>query len=92
MYNIAIKQCLLDGVRSAGSILRARFGEAGEVARKESAANVVCAADLAAETCIIERIRSSFPDHGIIAEEAGFAAGACSCRAGVARCSEPMMP
>lgn len=75
MYDAAIKSCLLQCVRAAGGILRTHFGRISSVDRKESAANVVCAADWAAEKNIIERIRARFPTHGILAEESGFTRG-----------------
>jgi myo-inositol-1(or 4)-monophosphatase len=75
MPDPAIKQCLLECVGSAGELLRRHFGKVRNVARKDSAASVVCEADLAAEKCIVEQIVRRFPEHGIIAEETGCKAG-----------------
>jgi myo-inositol-1(or 4)-monophosphatase len=55
--------------REAGSLLVQRLGSA-KVSTKGDI-NLVTEADIAAENLIIERIRSHYPQHGILAEESG---------------------
>jgi myo-inositol-1(or 4)-monophosphatase len=55
--------------RDAGSLLMQRLGVA-KVTNK-SDIDLVTEADLASENLIIERIRSYYPQHGILAEESG---------------------
>ena len=55
--------------RDAGSLLMQRLGTA-KVTNKGDI-NLVTEADLASENLIIERIRSYYPQHGILAEESG---------------------
>src|ERR1041384_2159746 len=64
MLNFAI-----DIAREAGNLLVQRLGSA-KVATKGDI-NLVTEADIAAENLIIERIRSYYPQHGILAEESG---------------------
>ena len=67
MLNFAI-----DVARDAGSLLMQRLGVA-KVTNKGDI-DLVTEADLASENLIIERIRSYYPQHGILAEESGEAA------------------
>ena len=55
--------------REAGNLLVQRLGTA-KVSTKGDI-NLVTEADIAAENLIIERIRSHYPQHGILAEESG---------------------
>ena len=64
MLNFAI-----DVARDAGSLLIQRLGVA-KVTNKGDI-DLVTEADLASENLIIERIRSYYPQHGILAEESG---------------------
>ena len=64
MLNFAI-----DTARDAGNLLVQRLGSA-KVSTKGDI-NLVTEADIAAENLIIERIRSYYPQHGILAEESG---------------------
>ena len=64
MLNFAI-----DMARDAGALLVQRLGTA-KVSTKGDI-NLVTEADIAAENLIIERIRSYYPQHGILAEESG---------------------
>jgi myo-inositol-1(or 4)-monophosphatase len=64
--------------RDAGSILVDRLGRALQVSNKGDI-DLVTEADLASEKLIIERIKSHYPRHAILAEESGasdFVAGA----------------
>ena len=64
MLNFAI-----DVARDAGALLMQRLGVA-KVSNKGDI-DLVTEADLASESLIIERIRSYYPQHGILAEESG---------------------
>ena len=65
MLNFAIQTA-----RDAGSILVDRLGRALQVSNKGDI-DLVTEADLASEKLIIERIKSHYPRHGILAEESG---------------------
>ncbi|HEY8562983.1 MAG TPA: inositol monophosphatase family protein [Pyrinomonadaceae bacterium] len=65
MLNFAIETA-----REAGQILLEKYGRKINVSKKGDI-NLVTEADLASEKLIIERIRSYFPKHAILAEEAG---------------------
>ncbi|MBA2379968.1 MAG: inositol monophosphatase [Blastocatellia bacterium] len=65
MLNFAIETA-----RDAGRILLEKFGRIDTVTKKGDI-NLVTEADLASEALIIERIKSHFPRHSILAEEAG---------------------
>lgn len=56
--------------REAGQILAERFGRAIKITQKGEI-DIVTEADLAAEKLIIERIKSHYPRHAILSEEAG---------------------
>jgi myo-inositol-1(or 4)-monophosphatase len=58
--------------REAGNLLVQKLGSA-KITNKGDI-NLVTEADIAAENLIIERIRSHYPQHGILAEESGEAA------------------
>ena len=64
MLNFAIEIA-----REAGNLLVQKLGVA-KVSTKGDI-NLVTEADIAAENLIIERIRSYYPQHGILAEESG---------------------
>jgi myo-inositol-1(or 4)-monophosphatase len=55
--------------REAGNLLVQRLGTAKITSKGDI--NLVTEADIAAENLIIERIRSHYPQHGILAEESG---------------------
>ncbi len=69
MLNFAIQTA-----REAGAILSDRLGRALQVSNK-GAIDLVTEADLASEKLIIERIKSHYPRHAILAEESGDSAG-----------------
>jgi len=56
--------------REAGSLLMDKFGRQITVSKKGDI-NLVTEADLASEALIVERIRSYYPKHTILAEESG---------------------
>lgn len=65
MLNFAIETA-----RDAGQILLEKFGRKINISLKGDI-NLVTEADLASEKLIIERIRSYYPKHAILAEESG---------------------
>jgi myo-inositol-1(or 4)-monophosphatase len=60
--------------RDAGAILSDRLGRALQISNKGEI-DLVTEADLASEQLIIERIKSHYPRHDILAEESGATAG-----------------
>ena len=60
----------LAAARSAGALIRDRFGGTQDVSFKGEV-DLVTAVDRAAEGVIVDAIRGAFPDHGIVAEESG---------------------
>jgi myo-inositol-1(or 4)-monophosphatase len=65
MLNFAVQTA-----REAGRVLTEKFGRALQVSHKGDI-DLVTEADLAAEKLIVERIRSYYPRHTILTEEAG---------------------
>ena len=65
MLNFAIETA-----RDAGQVLLEKFGRKINIMKKGDI-NLVTEADLASEALIIERIKSYYPKHSILAEEAG---------------------
>jgi myo-inositol-1(or 4)-monophosphatase len=65
MLNFAIETAL-----DAGRLLLEKFGR-GIAVSKKGDINLVTEADLASEALIIERIKSHYPKHSILAEESG---------------------
>lgn len=65
MLNFAIETA-----RDAGRLLLEKFGRELHVTKKGDI-NLVTEADLASEALIIERIKSHFPKHAVLAEESG---------------------
>ena len=70
MLNFAIQTA-----RAAGHLLTERFGRALSISNK-SELDLVTEADLASERLIIERIKTFYPRHSILAEESGASAPA----------------
>ncbi|HYP54582.1 MAG TPA: inositol monophosphatase family protein [Pyrinomonadaceae bacterium] len=65
MLNFAVQLA-----QDAGRVLADRFGRALQVSNKGDI-DLVTEADLAAERLIVERVRSHFPRHAVLAEESG---------------------
>lgn len=65
MLNFAIETA-----RDAGAILLEKFGRKIKISKKGDI-DLVTEADLASEALILERIRSHYPKHSILAEESG---------------------
>lgn len=51
-------------------VLRSKFGHISQ-ARKKGVIDLVTEADTSSEECIVQIIRTAFPDHSILAEESG---------------------
>jgi myo-inositol-1(or 4)-monophosphatase len=72
MLNIAVR-----AARKAGSVInRATLDGAGFEVRAKQQNDFVTRVDHAAEEAILEIVRTSYPDHAVLAEESGAAAGA----------------
>lgn len=65
----------LDVAREAGEVLLAHLDAPLEIREKGRRADIVTAADRASEELIVRRLRSSFPNATILAEEGGTIAG-----------------
>ena len=63
----------IETAREAGRVLAERFGRASLEVTHKGDIDLVTESDLAAERLIVERIRSYYPRHGILAEESGTA-------------------
>lgn len=63
----------METAREAGRILLEKFGRKIDISFKGDI-NLVTEADLASEKLIVEKIRSHYPKHSILAEESGAAA------------------
>jgi myo-inositol-1(or 4)-monophosphatase len=71
MLNIAVR-----AARKAGSVInRATLDGAGFEVRAKQQNDFVTRVDHAAEEAILEIVRKSYPDHAVLAEESGAAAG-----------------
>ena len=60
----------IDTARAAGQLLLEKYGRLTNISKKGDY-NLVTEADLASEALIIERIKSHYPRHAILAEESG---------------------
>lgn len=65
------KQTLIAATNAGARVLQHYFNGQFKVSNKEGVNNLVTEADHASEKVIIEAIRSEFPDHYILSEEAG---------------------
>ena len=65
MLNFAIQTA-----REAGQLLLEKFGRKLNVSKKVDI-NLVTEADIASEKLIIEKVKSYYPKHSILAEESG---------------------
>lgn len=63
----------IETAREAGRVLAERFGRASLEVTHKGDIDLVTESDLAAERLIVERIRSYYPRHAILAEESGTA-------------------
>ena len=66
----------IETAREAGRVLAERFGRASLEVTHKGDIDLVTESDLAAERVIVERIRSYYPRHAVLAEEAGKVAAA----------------
>lgn len=60
-----------DLARDAGQLLRAGYGKAERIRKKESQVDLVTEFDIKAESLILERIRQEYPGDTILSEESG---------------------
>jgi len=71
----SFREVAVEAARNAGALLHAHFGAARRVSYKGSPTNLVTEMDHRAEALIVEAIHSRFPNHAILAEEAGALGG-----------------
>jgi myo-inositol-1(or 4)-monophosphatase len=71
MKSQLLRQTASEAARCGGAELMRLFGHRVAAVAKSDIANIVTCADRIAETVILDKIRSVFPDHSIIAEESG---------------------
>ncbi len=69
-----IKQIGIRAAYRGGEILKRHFGHLTTV-NKKGIIDLITVADIESEQAIVESIRSAFPDHSILAEEAGLLEG-----------------
>lgn len=81
----AEREVAVAAARQAGALLRARFCGDYRVRAKGDRGDVVTDLDLLAEQVVIGRIRRSFPDDRIVAEESGVLDGRPGAGAGLPR-------
>lgn len=70
MGNLYMMNFATETARMAGQLLLEKF-DRGIAVRKKGDIDLVTAADIASEALIIERIKSYYPKHSILAEESG---------------------
>lgn len=70
------KTVLLNTILAAGRVLQEGFAENFTVSHKSTLNDLVTEVDKRSEAVILESIRSRFPDHAILSEEAGASAHA----------------
>ena len=66
-----LQDFIVETARGAGEIIMQHYGRVKSPRRKGDRGDIVTEVDIESEHYIIERIRSTFPDHNIISEEAG---------------------
>jgi len=66
-----LKNTLIEAVKAGGAELSRFFNQQFKISNKEGVNNLVTEADHASEKAIINVIKSKFPDHYIMSEEAG---------------------
>lgn len=67
----ALLHAASDIALEAGAILRSYWGKLNQVRQKEYYWDLVTEADLASEAYILEQLKSRFPHHEVLSEEAG---------------------
>src|ERR1044071_3967636 len=66
-----LKNTLIKATQAGANQLRSFFNQKFTISNKEGVNNLVTEADHAAEKAIIEVVKTDFPDHHILSEEAG---------------------
>lgn len=67
-----LQKTLENSLKKGGEVLLKYFGNITEISVKQNQSNIVTAADLESEKCIVEIIKQAHPEHNIIGEETGF--------------------
>lgn len=70
-----LKETLIKSALDAGKIMQQHFNGAYKISSKSSINDLVTEVDKLSEAAIVKNIRSQFPDHDILSEEAGELAG-----------------
>jgi myo-inositol-1(or 4)-monophosphatase len=65
----------IEAARSAGKLLREALGGPRRISYKGSPTDLVTEMDRRAEELVVERLLAAFPDHAVLAEEAGACGG-----------------
>ena len=65
----------IETAKQAGSILMQHFGKISSVERKSTDIDLLTIADTESEAYILDRIKSAYPQHHIIAEESNLIKG-----------------
>ncbi len=66
-----ILEFIRETAKGAGAIIRDNYGRIISQYTKDHRGDIVTNVDIESERFILEQIRSTFPDHGIVSEEAG---------------------
>lgn len=66
-----LKETLLEATRTAGDLMKGHFGGGYKISSKSGINDLVTEIDKLCEEAIFRTIRSSYPDHYILSEEAG---------------------
>jgi myo-inositol-1(or 4)-monophosphatase len=75
MTTRTVRNLIAEMLTHAGKILISHFGRIGPVRQKGHPSSVVCAADLASENYLVDRLHTHFPEDSIISEESGYFQG-----------------
>ncbi len=68
---MSLKQTLLDATQAGAAVMKYYFDKQFTVSNKEGINNLVTEADLKSEEAIFATIKSNYPNHFILSEEAG---------------------
>ena len=61
--------------KEAGNILMQHFGKISTIEKKSTDIDLLTIADIESESFILDRIKTTYPEHHIIAEESDLTAG-----------------
>jgi myo-inositol-1(or 4)-monophosphatase len=71
----ALARLAVEAAREAGGLIRDAYQRPRRVATKSATVDLVTDTDRAAEQLILDRLRSAYPEHGILTEETGAITG-----------------